>query len=227
MRLKAIAIVAALVAATPAAAQYGAPEFTWTGFRAGVHTGYFLGTTVDNIDGAPPVAFATNGFFGGMQLGYDQAIGRFVIGIGGEVMLSNIYGDYMTGTHYGYVDHSLTTTVLGRLGFAFGRTLVYATAGFNFSKVWTGAGENGMALDEDNVTFHSGIWPGYGRSIGFGIERIMSHGISINIEYRYVYIGDELISLAPTYPGDNHFVSIGGHTIRIGITSRFGGWALR
>jgi hypothetical protein len=104
--------------------------------------------------------------------------------------------------------------------------LFYATGGFNFSRVTVSGGPAGGPLDTDTVTFHSGLRSGYGWSVGLGVERAFSHGISASFEYRYVNVGDEFISLAPTLHGE-HFVAAWGHTFRIGVTARFGGRSRR
>ena len=204
----------------------GPPAVSWTGFRLGVHTGFFAGSAFDDYVPGASYTFPASGLLGGFQFGYDQQIGPVVIGLSAEVMWSTIFGDYSTGVNTGSVAQNRTTSILGRVGYAYGDYLFYVTGGINFSSVTTVAGPTGGPYDTDTVTFHSGLVAGYGKSIGFGVERAFSHGVSAFAEYRYVFIGDESISLAPTYPGDSHFVSLGGHTLRVGVTVRLGGGLL-
>jgi hypothetical protein len=225
MRIKAIAVAAALLLPTPALAQMGGetPYFSWNGFRIGVQTGGFMGRGLDDYISGPSYTFPVSGVFGGFAIGIDHAFGPVVLGIGLDHFWSTIAGSYSGGAHAGSVDQYRTTTVTARIGYAFNQYLLYVVGGFNFSKITTVAGLAGGPFDSDFVTFHSGLVPGYGKSIGIGFERAFSHGLSMTVEYRFVYLGDEYIDLGPTYPGDTHFVAIGGHTIRIGFSARFGG----
>ncbi len=232
MKIKVFAALGALLAATPALADGGmggmgaTPGFDWSGFRFGVHSGYFMGSALDDYTPGSSYTFPANGIFGGFHAGYDHAFGPIVVGLEAEFMWSTIHGDYSNATNTGSVDHHWAGSVNGRVGYAFGNTLLYVTGGINFSKVTTVAGPTGGPYDSDYLTFHSGLVPHYGKNLGFGVEHGFSHGVSAFVEYRYVFIGDESISLAPTFPGDSHFVSIGGSTVRVGVTLHLGGGGL-
>src|SRR5688572_14779607 len=65
-----------------------APLFTWTGFYIGGNGGYGWGsgsgtvvfTTVAPIGATGPVTGSGDGFFGGVQAGYNWQFGSFVLG---------------------------------------------------------------------------------------------------------------------------------------------------
>ncbi len=225
MRVSGLVAAATIALSAPAAlAQDGAVAGgnNWNGFRWGVQGGFFTGNAFDDYLGTTATNFPIRGVLGGVHTGYDVAIAGFVLGIGAEAIWSTVSGAYASATNQGSVAVHRTVTVLGRFGYAMENYLFYAAGGFGFSKVTATSGLLGGPLDTDTVTFHSGLRPGYGWSVGVGLERAFSHGISASIEYRYMNIGDEFIDLAPTHPGETHFVALAGHSIRIGVTIRFG-----
>ncbi len=90
-----------------------APPITWTGFYLGAHIGAAFddGNNVDIVDDAT--------FLAGAHLGYNwQLPSNVVFGIEGDA-------SFLDGVDY-------LATIRGRLGYAFGPTLVYATGGAAF-----------------------------------------------------------------------------------------------
>lgn len=215
----AVAVAVALIATPAANADDGAPD--WTGFRLGLVGAGFAGAAVDTADGAPVTTFGIAGGMVGAIARFDYDFGRFVSGIGVELTYSNVDGAYVGNPNSGAFRLNRTISVLFRSGIGFGANLVYVQGGFNFSRVTSTGGPAG-SQDTDTVTFHSGIWPGYGRHIGAGVEHSFGPALSGFVEYRRVAVGDEMIDLGPTNPGTAHFVAAAGNTIRAGITFRFG-----
>ena len=200
--MKALVLAAGLAAfgSSAALAQDGAHDFG--GFRIGVTSGYFGGTAFDDYNGTPGTYFPIGGFLWGINAGFDLDLNGFVIGIGAEAVWGSVSGAYANAFQEGAFALNRTVSILARAGYAVNQMLFYATGGFNFSRVTVSGGPAGGPLDTDTVTFHSGLRPGYGWSFGLGVERAFSHGISASFEYRYVNVGDEFISLAPTLQGE-------------------------
>lgn len=127
------------------------PSITWTGFYIGAHAGaaWDDSNDVEIVGGSA--------FLAGAHLGYNwQGPSNIVIGIEGDVsFLDNV--DYLA-------------TVRGRLGYAFGPTLLYATGGAAF----IGFDENLSGDDSDTG------WVG-----GLGIEHKLRENVSIGAEGLY------------------------------------------
>jgi opacity protein-like surface antigen len=126
-------------APVPVVAPVVAP-WSWTGFYVGGHIGGAL--EYSNLqDPFGAVSFGdsvtTTGFIAGGQVGANYQIGNVVIGATADLSWVTSRGDE---TCFGVtggklfasncsVDPTLFSTFTGRLGYAFGRTLVYAKGG--------------------------------------------------------------------------------------------------
>ena len=157
------AIAADIVPAEKAAIPYSEPSgFDWTGFYLGGHLGYAWGNSnwTASRAGAPGGAIATGSFslaqpidsfkelgsfFEGLQTGYNYMLAnRFVIGGEADVTFpsypspTNGLGiggrsDLLNGTE-SYSENVLSSgAVRGRIGYAPGNWLFYATGGFAWS----------------------------------------------------------------------------------------------
>ena len=143
------------------------PAITWTGFYAGANAG---GAFVENsgfieLNGERADFDEDDTFFvGGIHVGYNwQKPGGWVFGIEGDV---------------GFVDDDSTdylATIRGRLGYAMGPTLLYATGGAAFAGVDDGSD------DSDTET---------GWVVGAGIEHKFSQNWSVGLEGLYYNFGD-------------------------------------
>jgi outer membrane immunogenic protein len=123
-----------------------APPITWTGFYIGANLGAVWDDSedIEILDDAALIA--------GGHLGYNwQGPRNFVIGIEGDV---------------GFLDEvDYLATIRGRLGYAFGPTLVYATGGFA-----------SIGFDDDDAT---------GWVAGLGIEHKLRENVSFGVEGLY------------------------------------------
>jgi outer membrane immunogenic protein len=102
---------------------------------------------------------------------------------------------------------NLLTTVTGRLGYAFDRTLLYAKGGYAGGDVESrvtdiltnvggvcGTAVTGIHCHAGDSTWHNG-W-----MVGAGIEHAISRNVTIGLEYNYIDLGSER-SVTPTSPG--------------------------
>jgi outer membrane immunogenic protein len=172
----------------PPAPAYYAPPFSWTGFYVGVNGGFATTDTRSNTFGplagvGPVSAFGSpsGGLVGG-TVGYNYQIGQFVIGAEGTLD----WADLSKGR--GFVNGSSdnlkvdsVANVLGRLGWAWDRTLFYVAGGY------AGADVHASAF---NDAFYGASFPGSsgwqsGYAVGGGIEYAVTNNISVKGEYLF------------------------------------------
>jgi outer membrane immunogenic protein len=134
-----------------------APPITWTGFYIGAN----LGAVWDDSDDIE--IFDDAALIAGAHLGYNwQGPRNFIIGLEGDV---------------GFLDDvEYLATIRGRLGYAFGPTLVYGTGGAAF------IGFDDDFFDEDSET---------GWVAGLGIEHKLRENVSFGVEGLYYDFEDD------------------------------------
>ena len=195
--------------------EYAVPlDYNWTGFYAGGHLGYAWGSsnwTAPGISGSinlsqPVDTFAEAGsFFAGLQAGYNYMLpNRIVIGVETDASFPafpNLAGISIGGTStftsptIGAESYSETVlssgTVRGRIGFAPGNWLFYATGGF----AWT---YDQLSLTQlaSGTTESPFLWR-LGWAAGAGVEVPVAKNWTARLEYLFTDYG---ISRA-TFPG--------------------------
>lgn len=173
----------------------GAPGFDWTGFHAGAHAGFGLGsddTDLQALPAVPSAGFGTidlDGAVGGLQVGYDRQFGSLVVGIEADIQATGIGGEGAGPSGAATAETDLGIDWYGsvrpRVGLAFDRTLVYATGGFAYGSVSgtidaaDGAG-NTARVDSDSA--------GLGYAVGGGIEHALTDHLSVRAEYQFVHL---------------------------------------
>lgn len=214
--------VAGLVAAPALAADLPEPipeapivevapaAFDWTGFYIGANIGYgFGGDDVVGVfsDGSfvgDAGDLEASGILGGLQAGYNYQYGNFVIGLEGDIQLSDI-GDDVSGNG---VDVESTVswygTVRPRIGYAFDRLLVYGTGGVAF-------GDYEYEGDiEGSETF-------VGWTAGAGLEYAFTDNLTAKFEYQYVNLGDDTFEDA----GLSTKATPDFHAVKLGVNYKF------
>jgi outer membrane immunogenic protein len=193
-------------AADPYRGGAGGPVYAavdmWTGFYGGVNAGG--GSSANSGDLSPA------GGFGGGQIGYNWqgALGlgsQWVLGIEADLQGSGIedsaFGARSSLNWFG--------TVRGRIGYAFGPTLVYGTGGFAFGEVENTAGP--FSVTETQT----------GYVVGAGVEYKFNPSWSIKGEYQFISLGASDLSGAGPLGftgGDRSEVN----TFRVGVNYHFG-----
>jgi outer membrane immunogenic protein len=210
-------VLLVVVIAAPASAAdlprqmpYRAPAYVtaynWTGFYLGVHAGYGWGAS-DGFD-------MSGGFVGG-QVGYNwQAAGSpWVFG----VELDSAWAD-LGRTSTVFVPAGLLSvssnanyqgTLRARAGYAFDRTMVYATGGLgwinNEVTINAAVGPFGFGLNDSQMHF--------GGVVGVGVEHAIAPNWSVKGEYLYSMFGRETYfgSLGGGFSADadNHSIKLG------------------
>jgi outer membrane immunogenic protein len=236
----AVVASAACYATTALASPPAAPAFDWTGFyvggnfgtgvakdpsRTAVHDPVFVNDPLIDIFTTSP-----RGAFGGGQIGYNwQAAPHWVWGIEADIQASGetdsttcvtVCGFDGTQTH---VSQKLPWfgTLRGRLGWANGPALYYATGGWAFGKVVT----DYTVQIQNGLDFHNFNHTQSGWTIGGGIETQLAGNWTAKIEYLYMNLGNvaEFFLYTP-FPASNFTESsaIRNHVVRIGLNYKFG-----
>ena len=181
---------------------YLAPEpvFSWTGFYVGAHAGYgwsrLTGTGTFGSD-----SITAKGWLGGGQLGYNDQIGRFVVGVEGEYSWANVKYDTPLFAGTLTLKNDYFATAAARLGYAFDRFLVYGKVGGAWSRdKWSGNDGLGGSL---SATSNRSGW-----MLGAGVEYAFLGNWSAKLEYDYLMFP----SVTPT------FATAGGLTV-VGTSS--------
>src|SRR5437899_6823562 len=130
----------AMAADMPLKAPHLRPAFDWSGFYIGGHTGYGRGSSTAVLSDPLPVSTTGSvfsGVTGGVQGGYNvQLPSGLVLGVEADLtfpnyLISNSIVATLTGTRSEVAEHrDYVGSVRGRLGYASGHWLFYATGGF-------------------------------------------------------------------------------------------------
>ena len=133
----------AMAADMPLKAPHLRPAFDWSGFYIGGHTGYGRGSSSAVLSDPLPVSTTGSifsGVIGGVQGGYNvQLPSGLVLGVEADLTFPNYFTSNkivstLTGARSEVVEAlDYAGTVRGRVGYASGHWLVYATGGFAFA----------------------------------------------------------------------------------------------
>lgn len=159
-----------------------APAITWTGFYVGGNIG--AAWPEDDVEILNDDAALIGGAHAGFNL---QTPSSWVIGVEGDVNFAD--------------DIDYLASLRGRLGYAFGRTLLYGTGGVAF------AGFDNAAFEDDNAT---------GWVAGGGIETKVRDNLSLGLEALYYDFDD-----VGTVAGDDN--SVDALSVRGRVTIHMGG----
>jgi outer membrane immunogenic protein len=226
-----------------------AAPLSWTGFYIGVNGGYgwsasdsqlgiegFSDSSCGGTCGAFRKGFNADGGFGGGQIGYNSQRGAFVFGIEADIQGSGIGGASALGFSESEDNFSASAksdlrwfgTVRGRIGYAFDRTMLYATGGFAFGGVkdrLTAAFDESGTGDSSTVKFNDTLT---GYVLGGGLEHKFAPNWSLKAEYQYLNLGDTKRATFVTFDdGEDHTDATGRfdhsyHTVRLGLNYSFG-----
>lgn len=166
-----------------------------------------------------------NGTSGGLYLGYNwQTQQNLVYGIEAEYSWVKADGSDTLGVAGAPVTRTIDTTIdktaaiRARIGYAFDRTLLYATAGWAHAKY--DSRYSAVIAGAPSRTFYS--WSGHadGWTVGFGVEHVLSNRWVARIDYRYSDYGtvDQGTTPAPAANASSEFST---QEVRFGLATRF------
>lgn len=230
----------------------------WTGFYAGGVLGAAAGRTDIQFVGAPyPIAGNrpwVMGGIGGIEVGYNrQFSNKWVLGVEGDVVAANVHGGRTAGAADGLAANAFVAgttsfspavmtiqdktnwmaTATGRVGYAWGRTLIYGKGGVAFEDSSTtvtciygpsGRLSGSSCLNQAGVVTGGFSTPSYTRvgwTIGYGTEFDLGKNWSAKAEYDYMSFGRHtaLATDGTTFLTDRNHVS----QVKIGVNYRFSG----
>jgi outer membrane immunogenic protein len=216
----------------------------WSGLYLGANLGYGLARNPDtlNIAPDPPFTFsekfnlAPHGVVGGVQGGYNWQVARWVLGLETDIQGAD-QDDHQTcvaacdlvfGNSIISVEQKLNWfgTTRGRLGYAFGPSLLYGTAGLAYGGVKEHINETVVGFPTVTFDFNHTL---VGWAAGAGIETkaslfgLLGPNWMMRTEYLYVDLGS--VNDTYSFVGAVHALtgSVHDHVWRSALTYRFGG----
>jgi outer membrane immunogenic protein len=239
-----------------AAAEQQADAYQWSGAYAGINVGWIRGTadagtgattssagyfaesSVAAISSAGAYRLSDDNVTAGGQVGYNRQYGRFVVGCEADFNYTGIRDAkhvtaaypaeaWSTFTIASRVRSDWMLTVRPRLGYAFGRWLVYATGGlavaevkgeFRFTDTFSSLYETSAKSDLKT-----------GWTVGAGIEAGIYKNLSVKAEYLYTDLGRVSATGIPgnmyvsAFPASaiSHYIDLRSHIVRMGVNYRF------
>jgi outer membrane immunogenic protein len=222
-------------------ATIGAPAFTWTGFYLGANGGYGFSDSqtvhVNETNFSNPFfngnfgSLSFDGGFGGVQGGANLQTGPWVVGFEVDLEAADITGTTRsTVTPYVSSGNAITVgtrnTINGfgtfrpRVGFAWDKSLLYATGGL----AWADVAHTLVMSDTFGSTAtdkNTGIQVGY--VVGAGIEHMCTPRLSLKLEYQYIDLGSQNHATLETFGTSPTNFSVATdtrtdfHTVRLGL----------
>ena len=235
----------------PLPVSVAAPYYDWTGFYVGGHLGYATGYSkwsateagadVPSLGGSLDFFRAFDGFKGtgsyyiGLQAGYNYMFpSRLLLGVEADVSFPSFIGgaQVISSDAIGQASYAETVqfsgSVRGRIGYAPGHWLVYATGGFawtynQFTRmqlVGSPAGGTASPGDEESLF----IVPRIGAVAGAGVEVALPSNWTARLEYLYTDYGSRSVNFAT---GAQRFDSnLAIQSVRLGFNYRLGANAI-
>jgi outer membrane immunogenic protein len=193
---------------------------TWSGFYIGVNGGWGWSAHNDVYATADTAGLQPEGGFGGGQIGYNWQSGQLVFGVEADIQGSGI-GDKrpVLGPINLNSDLDWFGTVRGRLGYASGPLLLYATGGFAYGEI-----RNEVNFLPPHILFKDHA-TATGFAVGGGYEHKFSPAWSIKTEYQFINLGrNDPIAFGANLctPGVFKCHDDAFHTVRAGINYHFG-----
>ena len=201
------------------------PVWSWTGFYAGVHLGAGWGYK-DWSDPFPPVLAFGNfnrlgGAVAGGQIGFNFQVGVWVWGLEADAAWARLEGSHTCFTGIGGVNCSSRVnslgTYTGRLGYAVGRTLLYAKGGGAWVHDRYEMNLTLFGLGIPTTSSSRGGW-----TIGGGIEHALAPNWSMKLEYNYLDFGNRTETFAAPPPLDRLVIDQRLNVVKLGVNYLFG-----
>ncbi len=221
--------------------------YDWTGFYVGAHFGYAAGSSrwsatqagaaAPSLSGSLDLFNAfdafqgTGSFLHGLQGGYNYMFpSRFVVGAEADVSFPSLvaggqtFSSPLVGTASYQDQVEFSGTLRGRIGYAPGNWLFYATGGLAYSydqltrTQLSGTPGGGTAQPGDVEMLY--MVPRVGGAVGGGVELALTPKWMARLEYLYADYGSRSV----TFPAaDQRFASdLAVQTVRVGLDYQLG-----
>jgi outer membrane immunogenic protein len=179
--------------------------YDWGGFYVGANAGYAW-TNLDSGGPAPSIDQNADGFALGAFAGYNFFNDGWVYGVEADVKHDFNNDRFVSGGTNYEAETNWGGSVRARLGYAFDRTLVYATGGWAFTNAELTDRDAGVR-EKDTV---------HGWTVGAGVEQAFTETVAGRLEYRYTDYGDSDIFNAAGRSGD-----LDSHSLMLGVSMKF------
>lgn len=176
----------------------------WTGFSAVPYFGY---ETLHLKGGGADFLKDAKGWRLGGEVDYDRQFGNLVLGVAGELYYTWYDGNGDAGAPFSsrLRDYG---TVRGKIGYAAGRWLLYATGGYAFGDL--GIKEISTGIEDRKLLS--------GWTAGGGVEWAWNKDVSLRAEYDHMSFGSDTFS---TLPSGKQDVGADLDLFKITFASRF------
>lgn len=208
----------------------------WSGFYAGFNLGYGWGeetpveiTAFPDGDGATFGTLMPEGWLGGAQAGFNRQFGNLVVGVEGDLQLSDFHAE-TSGSVGGVTADTLSDvdwygSLRPRIGFATGPALIYATGGLAFGGLTGTIDAIGPAGETGTLTTSEDIAWGY--SLGGGVEYMLNERMSVRSEYQFTHLSADATGDVYDSGGFDTGVDASStlnadiHTVKVGLNFHF------
>lgn len=197
------------------------PVYNWGGIYFGLNGGYGFGNSKWTSGTNSTGTFSVDGGLAGTTLGANFQSGGFVFGVEADIDWAEVSGNTSTcaavvglpGVTNCQTKNNWLGTARARLGYAFGRVLVYATGGGTFSDIRTATSGTGLGIGSiDNTEF--------GWTAGGGVEAALAQNWTVKVEYLFVDLsGGSWACAACGSPSTS--VSFDENVVRAGLNYKF------
>lgn len=194
-----------------------ASSYIWSGAYIGLEAGYGWGKSHHFTEVIPASTdkFTIDGALGGLTLGYNYQVDRWVFGAETDISAADLHGRTDTIPGWGCGTGCQTKvdwfgTVRARAGIAFDTTLPYITGGLAYGHV------KGYI---DEAPAYSGTGTSVGWTIGGGVEHALTDHFSVKAEYLYVDLGKIKIENFGSF--GQGYADAKFSTARIGLNYKF------
>jgi len=218
---------AAQAADMPLKAQRPAAPYVydWSGFYIGAHVGGTWGDK-DWLFTGPLTTTSHNvsGVLGGGQVGFNYQVGQWVFGVEGQFSWTNADGQSTCPNPAAICRTELESifTAAGRLGYAWGPTLLYVKGGGAWVREEHFVRFPAAPISDET----SGSYTRSGWMVGAGLEYGFAPGWSAKVEYNFLNLDDKNLAFRRIASGafvENARIDQDLHIVKFGINYRFWG----
>ena len=202
----------AVAADMPVRAAHIQSVFDWTGLYIGAHAGYSRGSSSAVLSDPAAIAAsnAFSGMIGGVQAGYNYRLpSGMLLGVEADITFPNYLTSNSVVSSLAIARSAVTEqwdyvgTARGRVGYAAGPWLAYATGGL----AWAGE----RFLDEKTLNVR------FGWAAGGGVEYGFAPDWSVRLEYLYSRFGTADIRFAS---GTQYTSTLDFQSLRVGLNRK-------
>jgi len=198
----------------------GPYDLSWGGAFVGLHAGGIWGTQdvkdLDFFNTGASYSLNPSGAIAGGQFGYNWQRGRFVLGIELDIGYQGMSGTKLDpgsgGSTLSGLNSGFYGDIVGRLGYATDRYLVYALGGYALT--------NGQAFVNDanlGPSFTGSFDSGW--TVGAGAEYRLNPSFSLKAEYKHFDFGTQNVILPGNFAYSN---ALTADSVTFGVNFLFG-----